>query len=253
MNKTFSSIPIMKAKQLLPILLAIASSMSAHAATWIAGRDLVANEEPDGPQELVNPNPTVPEWSYGYRLTLESTALTLFTGSEHVFGNGASAFQGFQHNTTTIAVNTTASPQLLFGNFGPFSAGEMFLHTGASNEFAIVRWTAPAAGTFQLDAGWRSLDGSSTGVTTSVVINGSAVFDQTVSPLGTAADSRSVALNAGDTVDFALGANGSYLSDVAAFDATISTVPEPSSALLFALGGVAMLQRWRRLKVAGKS
>lgn len=239
----------MKAESLLLIVLALASGVSAQATVWNAGADLVANEVPNGPQELISVNPTVPEWSYGYRFTLESTALTLFPTTHH-FGD-SNPFQGFNWNTTVVSVNTTASPQF-WSSMGPFSPGEMFLHTGNSNEFAIVRWTAPAAGTYQLDADWRLLDGSSTGITTSVVINGSAVFDQTVFPLplGTSADSRSVTLNAGDIVDFALGPNGSNLSDVTAFNATVSNVPEPSSALLLTLGGVAMLQRWRRVAKA---
>jgi len=249
----------MKAQSLLPIVLALASGVSAQATVWNAGADLVANEVPDGPQELDSANPTVPEWSYGYRFTLESTGLTPFSGSDHISVGAGSAFQGFQFDTTTIAVNTTASPQVWPGLAPTFvnDAGEMFLHPGALNEIAIIRWTAPAAGTYQLDSQWRKLDSAlGDGVVAAIVINGSAVYNQGFGGgIGggagaTATDSRSLVLNPGDTVDFALGPYGNYLSDSTAFNATISNVPEPSSALLLALGGVAMLQRWRRVAKA---
>ncbi len=125
----------MNAKHFLPIVLALASGVSAQATIWDAGADLVANEAPNGPQELINPNPTVPEWSYGYRLTLESTALTLFTSGDH---SGASdAFQGFNFNTAIVAVNTIASPQLWPATSVPVLAHEIFNSRGWSNRPAF--------------------------------------------------------------------------------------------------------------------
>ncbi len=238
----------MKTRPLLPIILALTSGVSAHATVWNASADLLANEVPNGPQELLSLNPTVPQWSYGYRLTLASTDLTLFSSSDH-FG-ASDSFQGFNSNTAIVAVNTTSSPVYWSGNAVAVPAGEIYQHPGAANEFSIVRWTAPAAGTYYIDARWAKLDSAWTGSTSSIVINGTTVFDQLLVNFDTAVESRAVALAPGDTVDFAVGANGSYFSDSTSFNATISNVPEPSSALLVAFGGVAMLQRWRRVAKA---
>src|SRR5262245_6613774 len=51
---------------------------NAARGDWVGGRDLAANERPNGPQELGNPNPMVPRLSYGHRPTISGTALTRF-------------------------------------------------------------------------------------------------------------------------------------------------------------------------------
>lgn len=234
----------MNTKRLTRIIFFIATAGCANATEWNAGLDMIANEVPNGPQELINPNFTVPLWSYGYRDTLESTALTLYTGVQH-FGE-TEPFQGFNFNTAIVAANTTASPQYWSGNTLPVGVGEIFQHPGAGNEFSVVRWTAPADGTYYIDAVWRRLDPAWTGSTGSIVINGSTVFNQLLMNLETASNNRAVTLAAGDLVDFAVGSNLSYFSDSTAFNATISNVPEPSSAMLIAIGGAGLVRRSRR-------
>src|SRR4030088_2824482 len=106
-----------------PVVL-LMSALSARA-DWVAGRDLKANELPNGNGvELVDPNPTVPQWSYGYLGTLASIALTLYTPAQHtnsLIGNGA--VQGFTLGAgNDLVVNTGASDVTFnqgFGNFNP--------------------------------------------------------------------------------------------------------------------------------------
>ena len=68
--------------RILPFLacaLAVFAWTPATATDWDAARDLKRNELLGPPQELTNPNPTVLEWSYGYRNESEiaSTKLTM--------------------------------------------------------------------------------------------------------------------------------------------------------------------------------
>jgi hypothetical protein len=231
----------------------VASAISA-SADWVAGRDLTANELPNGNGvELIDPNPTVPEWSYGYRGSLTGTSLTLFTASDHTNSDGGNtSVQGFNAGgvTPTVSVNVGASDVVFnfgFGNLNPLHPEEMKIHPGpsASNSFSIVRWIAPASGTYLVSAYWTDLDPNGTqfggvnGATGAITINGSVIFDvDFANNSGTQTGTLTETFNAGDIVDFLTGSQGDYRFDDTGFDATVVAVPEPATASSLVIGTI---------------
>ena len=234
----------MKSKYLIVAAL-LGASVSSHA-DWVAGRDMIANEKPDGPQELLNPNSTVPEWSYGYRFALQSQSLTLFTSSEHTNSllGIYDDMEGFTSAITVplVLVNTGASPVVYDSGYGLLTAvnpGQLDLHPGSFNEYTVVRWTAPTSGSFAITAFWQDIDPyGGDGASGHVLVNGVQVFGQSWANGGggTIASPLNLNLIAGDFLDFAVGANANSDYDNTSFDATITVVPEPSAILLSTIG-----------------
>ena len=237
-------------KILLVIAFLLVGAVSSFA-DWIAGKDLKANELPDGNGvEQIDPNLTVPEWSYGYRSSLTGTSLSLFTSADHTNANdGNSSMQGFDSGNATpkVVVNTGASDVVFdfgFGNLNPIHPEEMDLHPGPNNEFSIVRWVAPATGSYLISAYWTDLDPLGTqfagvnGATGAITLNGSILFDVDFANNSGTSTSFTQTLNAGDIVDFLTGSQGDYRFDDTGFDATISAVPEPATASSLVVGTI---------------
>lgn len=197
----------------------------APSLNWIAGRDLLANEKPDGvAPETSNPNGIVPEWSYGYRATLADTALALFTPADHTnAANGVDELEGWSSGDRRADVNVgsvLAGPTV--------TPSEMLLYPDLLS-YTIVRWTAPAAGTYAISALWQDMDFSGIdGASAHIVINGAEVFSQTFENTGHAFTTKTVTLSTGDIVDFALGAGVDNIADATRFNAVITpTAPSP--------------------------
>ena len=222
-------------KVILPVFLLV---LSANAkASYIAGADFVANEKPDS--NFLNPNGL---WSYGYRSTLESTDLTLLTNhSDIIAGNEDLEGYDLGANPVGIYANTGSSPVSRFypgGPLAPLNPNQIALHPGSMNEFAIVRWTADITGSYDILAEWIDLDANGgNGGSGHLVINGVNILSMERFWIngGSGSALDTFFLNAGDTVDFAAGSNGSYYYDTTGFDASISLnpVPVPAAAWLF--------------------
>src|SRR3954471_20778192 len=107
---------------LRPILLTVAAAsiilgwLDCAHADWVAGRDLAANEQPDGPQGLANPNSTVRQWSYGFRSTAAGAGLTLFSAGAGHHSNdtfGYTSWDGWSRTSPdgpNVLVNASGSP-----------------------------------------------------------------------------------------------------------------------------------------------
>jgi len=128
-------------------------------------------------------------------------------------------------------------------------------------QWAVRRWTAADSGSYLVSFSVAK-DGSRTalfgnGVTGHVFANGAEVFSQWIAPSDTvgASGSVTVALAAGQSVDFALDPyQGDDRYDSTLFKATVSAVPEPATAALWLLGvaGWGLARRRRSgLSVAG--
>jgi len=210
------------------------SDTSITPLLWGAGRDLARNESPDRAAEAEPINETIPEWSYGYRATAASTALTLFTPQQHI--NDPSGLHGWiAPGQATLGVNTNGN-SIVFntgsGDFKPLLPTQMYLSPGSGNEFLVARWTAPANGDYRVLARWLDLDNhGGNGATAYVIRNGQEQFSQTFQSTATSLGqarlrARTLSLNAGDTLDFVVGSNGEHLFDATAFNAAVRRVPK---------------------------
>ena len=201
---------------------------------WGAGRDLAKNESPDRAAENEAVNQSVPQWSYGYRAIAPSTSLTLFTPGQHI--NDASGLHGWiAPGQATLGVNTKNTP-IVFnsgsGDLKPLYPTQIYMSPGSGNEVLVARWTAPAAGDYRVVAQWVDLDNhGGNGVFAYLLRNGLVEFMQKVESTGTSTGkaklrARTFSLNAGETLDFALGSNGDTTFDATAFNAAIRRIPK---------------------------
>jgi hypothetical protein len=230
------------------LALAVSAGPPAFAQTtlWIAGHDLALNEV-SAATETLNPNAVVPEWSYGQRTVAASPLLTLFTAAEHNDSAfGLAGIEGFGSGAA-VAVNTAGAA--LVTNFGygpntPLAPLDMILHPAANNDYAVVRWTAPAAGSYTVTAAWSDVDPhGGNGATGDIVLNGVTLFSTSWSNggAGLPAGPLVLSLAAGDRLDFLTGSAGDYSFDSTAFNATVAAVPEPATWALLALGAGGLL------------
>ncbi len=102
-------------------------------------------------------------------------------------------------------------------------AGTLGSHPGPNGEFGIVRFTAPELATIRIDAAFEGGDVATTDV--HVLHNEAELFAGVVSGQGDLETfSRARRVATGDTIDFAVGANGSFFSDMTFVDAAILVV-----------------------------
>lgn len=230
-------------KKLYALLFAglAALPLTTHAVDWDAARDLIRNEKPDGgAQETGNPNPTVPQWSYGYRTGIENRSLTLFTPAEHNnhLGGAYEGLEGWAPAATYGAVVYPGGTPFTVGNQDPLAPNEIFTsiddHSGSTS--TVIRWTCPTAGVYTYKVAWHDLDpGGGDGAAGYVVINGVKAFGASW-PNGRgqgASTTATVNLNSGDVIDVLLNANSSDSSyDTAGTSFTVisGTPPPPTCA-----------------------
>jgi hypothetical protein len=128
--------------------------------------------------------------------------------------------------------------------------GDMSLHPGASGQFSAVEWTAPSAGTYQIQGIF-----STTGATTDVHVyaGATALFNDFLNLNGqdnVASYFTTLSLNSGDKIDFLVGyGNGNFSGDTTLLDATISAVPVPGAVWLMG-SALAGLLGWKRRGIA---
>lgn len=130
--------------------------------------------------------------------------------------------------------------------------GHMLLHPGdgsgdlSEDAYAVVRWEAPVAGAFTIDATFTGIFRFGTTTDVHVVRNGVSLFDAVIdNDSKTYSDNIIVAL--GDTIDFLVGpSTNGFLSDSTELDATLTFVPEPSTLAMWSVVGFVGLLWYRR-------
>jgi hypothetical protein len=215
------------------------SCAAAAACLALAGsaQPVIYDATADFTVNVPNPNGV---WAYGYTTSL-STALTPF--AEYVSDANAFVWRtnlslgapGIYKVTATFPVNSVAP-------------GQLALHPGPGGEYAVLAFTAPAAGQYALNAQFFPGDSGATDAT--IVLNGNTAtpafyFPSTdVNPVATG----NFALALGDQVRFAVGFAGSFISDSTPLTATLtfSPVPEPGTLALLGLGGIIVVLACRR-------
>jgi hypothetical protein len=185
-----------------------------------------------------NPNRV---WSYGWSETLGSTFHRYTNQAKNPGGVDVWYESGNQlvaHNGTGVASIAWPVDQLGF-------------HPGQNNVYSVIRWTAPNTEIYTINATFIGSDNATTDV--HVLNNGNSLFQGDINGFGSTAQfsPTSIAINAGDTIDFAVGwgANGNINSDTTGVSATISSVPIPSTILLFGSALTGLLFRGRRQHV----
>ncbi len=234
---------------------------SKAQADFVAGRDFAANEL--SVNELGNPNTTVPEWCYGYGLTNNGVTFNLFSGaSQHTnAADGNSSLQGWINNQSgappATLVNTSSTTPVVLnlgsGDLFPLNPHEILMTPASSSLDSMVAWITPSSGNYTIAATWSDLDPfGGDGVSANVYLNAVSQFHQVIASTpgneaSTSYSSGTLALKEGDFIIFDVGINGDNTFDSTGFDATIQSVPEPASLVMFAMGLTCLaIWSWRR-------
>ncbi|MEQ1857951.1 MAG: Ig-like domain-containing protein, partial [Longimicrobiales bacterium] len=185
---------------------------SGPATTWNAANDFSATLNPNG------------AWRSGWTATLGS-AFTLYPTAQ--------GFPGFDA-WIDPAIESLGTPSFAKNISGGVNQGvqpnQVTLHSAClANQYSVLRWTAPAAGSYSVDV--QFFAGSSGNTDAGVLVNGVALY--TVASTTTNPAYSSVrSLAAGDNVDFAVGVGGDGCSsDATPLNVTITQVGPPASNL----------------------
>jgi hypothetical protein len=160
-----------------------------------------------------NMNPSA-AWSYGAEAQL-SGLFSLFGINGLVFGDGGAPIQYWQllvNQEPTIYRNPSSQTITIGGGLVTLPPSMVLLFSGTDgvpNGFGVARFSTPAgqAGRYQIHTEARPIYDSPIQGDTDyhVVKNGKEIFRQDLSGTGQAQFSRSLHLQAGDTVDFVVG------------------------------------------------
>ena len=129
-------------RQLIILLGAALCTVSIHAIAYNAA---------DSFSHTLNPNGV---WTYGW----DDGSFHLFTRQTEIAPN-AFFWQGGNGplGEPTAGANEGDSPYIIHGST-VYLPGELGLHPGSSGQRAVLRWTAPNAGFFQIDATFKGGD-----------------------------------------------------------------------------------------------
>ncbi|HAV62349.1 MAG TPA: hypothetical protein DCY13_08305, partial [Verrucomicrobiales bacterium] len=156
-------------------------------------------------------NPSAP-WAHGYSL------------------NPGASFTTFEHATTSVGLQVwhrpgnSDPPSTVFNPTGStitpgtpeYAAGKLHLHPGPSGEFAVLRFTTPVNGIYEINAAFQGADTVGTSTDARVLSGTNEWFRGTVNGYGPASRTAfrtAVTLTAGANIDFAVGPNGTYFYD----------------------------------------
>lgn len=213
---------------------------SAAQAQWNLSADWSTVSNPNG------------AWVLGQRGSLLSTGLSAFWSSTTMYG-WASRWDGgdyYPYAGKNMATDTRTASSL-----GAVPSGQVFMHPTAWGDYTIARWVAPTSGSYVISSLFTGLDRYGTSTDVHVLLDGTALFGAFVDGYQvTQGYDATLALLAGDKLDFAVGYgdNYNYYNDTTGLDVTISNAvvatPEPASLILvtsglLAVGGVARRRR----------
>jgi hypothetical protein len=197
-----------------------------------------------------NPNGV---WSYGLTWTLGGPFELYTTGTP----NAPDAPSGDIWNLGGVTCNNSCvsrSQQQEINATGVdvvFPFDTLHMHPGSAGQYAIVRWTAPLAGLYEVRGSFQGSQRA--GPTTDVHVqwdSATVLFRGNINGFGDVAlfDAQHQ-VTAGDTIDFAVGfgIDGSYYADSTALQARIDLVPaikinpcDPSSEIHKTPGTIAV-------------
>lgn len=197
-------------------------------------------------------------WSYGWLDHLGGT-FHQYTVPNSISAGGSidvwHAETPYQYGTPSLWNN--ASGTVFRTGTAEYLPGWAGFHPGPGNEMSTFRYTAPTTGTYALAFDFQGADVVGTSTDVHIYAGGSDVFSTLINGNENATRksfSGTVLLNAGQTVDVAVGyASNSLWYDSTAVRGTVTApVPEPETyaMLLVGLGMVSFGTRRRQRKTA---
>jgi len=223
----------MKRLAILAALAIAATAGAAHAQTptvYKAGRDF----------SYLNPGGV---WSYGYGQT--GTSFTLYSGLIDRCGAAEDGSDCFYFSNALVGSNVLNKRRVEAASASTIVIPEkgLLLHTGSDGSDPIVRFTAPAAGTYRIEGYYQILDNRPTGVAPKIFVDALDVtqkaFRADADVVLTGAsdpDAKKVGetrkfaltrkLRKGAVVSFGLDEAGNWTFDSTGFDVTIAPVAE---------------------------
>ena len=202
-------------------LIAIAQPNAAHASDVTA--DFSGTSNPNG------------VWSYGSSWTIGGSFVLDTIKTNSVDGIGltgwlANPSVGGADGSPYVAYNGTAGP-ITNNHNTVYQPGQLAIVPGFTNDYAVVRYTAPSAGTFNIASTFSGLSTLGDDVNVYILTNGVPMFSSSVvgSP-DPASFSGTRTLALGETVDFVVATaipDGVNYETTTLFSATVTTVPEP--------------------------
>lgn len=212
----------------------------AQAAVYDVNADFAVASNPNG------------VWTYGFETTLGG-ALTLYDQTNTTDCNSGS-WRSSTVQSLGAPVDCSNKTNIQGGFIPAHSAG---FHPGPNGEYSVFRFTTPALDTYDLFATFGAADFG--GADVHILLNGVSLYSHEVDPNNTPETfSTSLALVAGDLIDFAVGfgTDGNFYSDSTSINANLTTqsvvsgVPEPASLALFV--GALMGLGWMRRRKPGR-
>ena len=212
------------------------STSAASALTFNAANDFSIVSNPNG------------AWSYGYSTMLGGVFVPFTASGTNIVGAANPNFNYWEIGSAPLVFKNTAATNQLGGISVNLDPGQLAFHPGPLGEIALVRWTAPSADSILLNTLFSGRDTIGTTTDVHIFLNGVALFNGLINGFGAATSFVStLAVAQGDIIDFAVGygTNATYFADSTGLSATISSVPEPATLLLFgvALAGWAGIRR----------
>jgi len=178
-----------------------------------------------------NPNGV---WSYGHTTTLGGTFVLYPYSTNNWAGYSFmhAWYSGISWDDSPQIMKNISDQRQIFGTLD-YLAGQTILHPGQNDEKSIARFTAPEDASYEIDATFEGRDyvwGTTTDV--HVLVNGVSIFDDAINGFEDKASyNGTLSLNAGDTVDFAVGFGGNIFNgDSTAIDAVITNLDSAALA-----------------------
>ena len=216
------------------------TTQSSLAATWDASADFSLASNPNG------------AWTYQYLTGLAPGEYGDFTFADNN-RDGLAGLLSWTQATGSIpgVFKNTSATNTYYG----WEPGALGMYPSATGNHSVVTWTAPSSGDYSLASSFNWLGTSGNGVVASVAKNAfTGLVQLGAQQIGgnspsTYSYNDTLTLSAGDTISWALNANGANdVEDFTRLNAVVTSVPEPSTYAFLCIGAIGMFFVHRRNK-----